>query len=135
MCMKCESLKCDLENLISQLGEFYTLEELQKIATVGMALTTLSNLHCLYTADAAIDLPATKEDIQEELKDAEKWYNQYLETTDEMYLKMSRDELKHANWLLQKAKTTTPDSEMRKKIPHYENWYEKLVSKIGNPMQ
>ena len=51
--------------------------------------------------------------IKEELQDSEKYYNKFIETKNEEYKKISRDELKHSEILIKIARENNiSDSEL-----------------------
>lgn len=68
--------------------------------------------------------------IEEELNDAKKYLQMYIDTKDELYKNMSRDELNHASILIKKASSKLPAGEEKLKLKNYEETYKEVLNQI-----
>jgi hypothetical protein len=75
---------------------------------------------------------AWKNDITDELESAEEKYRQYKESGDPLMLDMSRQELEHASYYLNRAKMSS-DQKLREKLPEYQASYDRLERMIKEP--
>ena len=70
------------------------------------------------------------DDIAEELHDAKKYHQMYLDTQDETYQSMAKDELSHAMTLIRKASAKTLAAEEKMKMKQYEEEYKRLSEQM-----
>ena len=73
---------------------------------------------------------ALKDDIKDELMGAEHYYTKWIESGDENYKMMARDELRHADFAIKKALAAATDQLERVKISSMTAWYDKLFLKL-----
>lgn len=69
--------------------------------------------------------------ISEELHDAKKYLQKYLDTRDSSYKDMASDELKHAGILLRKAYNKTIGNEERSRLKKYETEITQVSQQIS----
>lgn len=69
--------------------------------------------------------------ISEELHDAKKYLQKYLDTRDGSYKDMASDELKHAGILLRKAYNRTIGNEERSRLKKYETEINQVSERIS----
>lgn len=69
--------------------------------------------------------------ISEELHDAKKYLQKYLDTRDASYKDMASDELKHAGILLRKAYNRTIGNEERSRLKKYETEINQVSERIS----
>ncbi len=69
--------------------------------------------------------------ISEELYDAKKYLQKYLDTRDASYKDMASDELKHAGILLRKAYNRTIGNEERSRLKKYETEINQVSERIS----
>lgn len=62
-----------------------------------------------------------KDEISEELADAKKYLQKYLDSNDSIFQQMANDELKHAEILIKKAYSKLPNAEEKTKLKSYED--------------
>lgn len=95
-----EILRIDFENAVSQIDFMKPYDPFSKSFMKALFIGQLLNAaKCL------------KNDIEEELDGAEKYWKLYLETNDSSYKEMASDELKHAGILLKKRNSTEKNIE------------------------
>ena len=69
--------------------------------------------------------------ISEELHDARKYLQKYIDTRDASYKDMASDELKHAGILLRKAYNRTIGNEERSRLKKYETEINQVSERIS----
>ena len=72
------------------------------------------------------------DEIADELRSAEEKYAEYQKTRDTTMLEMARDEAKHANFYINRAKMS-PDMKLREKVPEYEKRYAEIAKMVNAP--
>ena len=70
-------------------------------------------------------------EISEELADAKKYLQKYLDSNDSIFQQMSNDELKHAEILIKKAYSKLPNAEEKTKLKSYEDEISQIKSNIN----
>lgn len=80
--------------------------------------------------DEKEQIKTDKDDIQEELFDAKKYLQKYIDTGDESYKIMAEDEIKHAGILIKKAMGITLDTQERNKLKMYESQLEDIKKQV-----
>lgn len=70
-------------------------------------------------------------EISEELADAKKYLQKYLDSNDSIFQQMANDELKHAEILIKKAYSKLPNAEEKTKLKSYEDEISQIKSNIG----
>ena len=70
------------------------------------------------------------DEIAEEIFGAKKYFQRYLDSKDEMFKKMSEDELSHGSYLIKKAYNKPIGNEEKSKLKKYENEIEQLSQQI-----
>lgn len=73
---------------------------------------------------------AENDNIAEELQDAKKYHQMYLDSGDETYKSMAKDELGHAMTLIRKANLKMPTAEEKMKLRQYEDEYKKMTEQM-----
>lgn len=71
-----------------------------------------------------------KDEISEELADAKKYLQKYLDSNDSIFQQMANDELKHAEILIKKAYSKLPNAEEKTKLKSYEDEISQIKSNI-----
>lgn len=71
-----------------------------------------------------------KDEISEELVDAKKYLQKYLDSNDSIFQQMANDELKHAEILIKKAYSKLPNTEEKTKLKSYEDEISQIKSNI-----
>ena len=71
-----------------------------------------------------------KDEISEELADAKKYLQKYLDSNDIDFQQMANDELKHAEILIKKAYSKLPNAEEKTKLKYYEDEISQIKSNI-----
>lgn len=69
-------------------------------------------------------------DIADELFDAKKYLQKYIDTSDSVYKNMAFEELKHAEILIKKANSKLPNSEEKAKLKNYEDKIKEIKTHI-----
>ena len=69
-------------------------------------------------------------EISEELADAKKYLQKYLDSNDSIFQQMTNDELKHAEILIKKAYSKLPNAEEKTKLKSYEDEINQIKSNI-----
>ena len=69
-------------------------------------------------------------EISEELADAKKYLQKYLDSNDSIFQQMANDELKHAEILIKKAYSKLPNAEEKTKLKSYEDEISQIKSNI-----
>lgn len=70
-------------------------------------------------------------EISEELADAKKYLQKYLDSNDSIFQQMANDELKHAEILIKKAYSKLPNAEEKTKLKSYEDEISQIKSNIN----
>lgn len=78
-----------------------------------------------------VDYGYENDEIKDELMGAEKYWKKYAETKDEVYKQMASDELRHAEYLLTKAKTGIISADEKNKICAYDEWSKQISSRFN----
>jgi len=71
-----------------------------------------------------------KDEISEELADAKKYLQKYIDSNDSIFQQMANDELKHAEILIKKAYSKLPNAEEKTKLKSYEDEINQIKSNI-----
>lgn len=79
-----------------------------------------------------VDSEKESDEISDEIHGSKKYFQRYLDTKDEMFRKMSQEELSHASYLVRKAYNKPIGSEERNKLKGYESTIEQLSEQIRN---
>lgn len=69
-------------------------------------------------------------EISEELADAKKYLQKYIDSNDSIFQQMTNDELKHAEILIKKAYSKLPNAEEKTKLKSYEDEISQIKSNI-----
>ena len=69
-------------------------------------------------------------EISEELADAKKYLQKYIDSNDSIFQQMANDELKHAEILIKKAYSKLPNAEEKTKLKSYEDEINQIKSNI-----
>ena len=69
-------------------------------------------------------------EISEELADAKKYLQKYIDSNDSIFQQMANDELKHAEILIKKAYSKLPNAEEKTKLKSYEDEISQIKSNI-----
>lgn len=69
-------------------------------------------------------------EISEELADAKKYLQKYIDSNDSIFQQMTNDELKHAKILIKKAYSKLPNAEEKTKLKSYEDEISQIKSNI-----
>lgn len=70
-------------------------------------------------------------EISEELADAKKYLQKYIDSNDSIFQQMTNDELKHAEILIKKAYSKLPNAEEKTKLKSYEDEISQIKSNIN----
>ena len=76
-----------------------------------------------------------EDDVEEELKGAESYYETFLETGDSDFKGMASDELRHAGILIKKHLAKNPDSEKREKLNALEKRRQDMMKMIASKQE
>ena len=71
-----------------------------------------------------------KDEIKEEMEDADKYYQRYKATDDAMFKQMAQDELRHGDYLLKQRMLTPMTEEEKAKYTKYGEWMRSFMSKL-----
>ena len=71
-----------------------------------------------------------KDEISEELANAKKYLQKYIDSNDSIFQQMANDELKHAEILIKKAYSKLPNAEEKTKLKFYEDEINQIKSNI-----
>jgi rubrerythrin len=69
--------------------------------------------------------------LADELRGAEMYHNRYIETNDSAYKQLAKDELRHADYFLKKARQTPDDSGMQPLLQELTDKYNELLNKLS----
>ena len=72
----------------------------------------------------------SNDEISEELFSAKKYLQKYIDSNDEIFKQMSKDELKHAEILIKKAYSKLPNSEEKSKLKYYEDEWKSISKQV-----
>ena len=72
-----------------------------------------SFMKALFIGQLLMACEQMEDDVEEELDDAKKYWNTYLETNDSQYNDMAHDELRHAGILIKKHIAKADESEKK----------------------
>ena len=127
---------------ITELFEKEFVDELSKIPDplTPQSIRVLADIAAIYSAIShykmehhdGMERSGWVDEIADELRSAEEKYTEYQKSNDTTMLEMSRQELNHANYYINKAKMS-PDMELRKKVPEYQKQYDELAKKLNAP--
>ena len=121
------------KEFIEELGkipEQLTPQSIRVLADISAIYSALS--HYKMEHHDGMERSGWVDDIADELRSAEEKYAEYQKSNDTTMLEMSRQELGHANYYINKAKMS-PDMELRKKVPEYQKQYDDLAKKLNAP--
>jgi len=106
----------------------------QDITNLRVGISAIYSAYCHKKMEMAHKgyKAAWKDDIADELMSAKEKYEAYLKSNDATMLEMSRQELQHALYYLNRA-NMSPDMEFRKKVPGYQKEYDELALKLNSP--
>ena len=80
--------------------------------------------------DDSFEMSEGNDEIGDEIYGAKKYLQRYLDTNDEMFKKMSMDELDHASYLIKKAYNKPIGSEEKTKLKKYESDVEQVRNQM-----
>ena len=102
----------------------FSINDLDLMAKIASVLTVIYNM-----GEEAEEIEEeAKDDIKDELMGAQEYWNRYLKEEDASYKNMAKDELRHAEFFINKASADGVDpGEIRSKI----DWYNSLLSEIN----
>lgn len=72
------------------------------------------------------------DDIDDELHSAKLYLQKYLDTKDELYKEMSKDELKHAEILIKKHQSKLLSANKKAKLKEQENLHASIQTQLKN---
>ena len=125
-----EALQRDFKSLIEKLTpkylQHYNPTSFHDAASIASILLLAKELE----EDVEEQNDALKDDIKDELMGAEHYYTKWIESGDENYKMMARDELRHADFAIKKALAAATDQLERVKISSMTAWYDKLFLKL-----
>ena len=126
--IKCE-LKKDFQESLENI-DFNSYnpnsQEFQNALNIGLMLHIIPDEVEKYNEIENIE----KDEISEELADAKKYLQKYLDSNDSIFQQMANDELKHAEILIKKAYSKLPNSEEKTKLKSYEDEISQIKSNI-----
>ena len=126
---------------VIKLFEKEFVEELDKIPEhlTPQSIRVLADIAAVYSALSHYKMEHHEgmekiwvDEIADELRGAEEKYGEYLKSNDTTMLEMARDEAKHANFYINRAKMS-PDIKLREKLPEYEKRYAEIAKKVNAP--
>ena len=117
-----KSLKNDLLKIVTSN---YDIQQLNTAKLIAELLYYLKKLD--------IDIEG-KDEIEDELIGAHKYFNEYMKTGDRDYLQMSKDELSHARKFILMRKPAARGAEL-KHIEDMLKLHDELQSKINSKME
>ena len=126
--IKCE-LKKDFQELLENI-DFNSYnpssQEFKNALNIGLMLHIIPDEVEKYNEIENIE----KDEISEELADAKKYLQKYLDSNDSIFQQMANDELKHAEILIKKAYSKLPNAEDKTKLKSYEDEISQIKSNI-----
>lgn len=94
--------------------------EFNKALSIGLMWKLLDEI-CEHAEEHEEKIePYSDDNIYNEIQGAKKYFQKYMDSGDENYKEMSKDELKHAGILIKKAYAKLPGSEEKNKLKDYE---------------
>ena len=126
--IKCE-LKKDFQELLENINfNSYNpnSQEFKNALNIGLMLHIIPDEVEKYNEIENIE----KDEISEELADAKKYLQKYLDSNDSIFQQMANDELKHAEILIKKAYSKLPNAEEKTKLKSYEDEISQIKSNI-----
>jgi len=79
----------------------------------------------------SLKMISESDDVEEELNGARSYMLSYIETNDNDYKEMAKDELRHAGILIKKHLAKTSDNEEREKLNSYEKRRQEILKEIS----
>lgn len=73
----------------------------------------------------------TGDEIADEISGAKKYLQRYIDSGDEVFREMSKDEIRHAEILLRKASAKLPGVEEKKRLKEREAEIKEVAEQIG----
>lgn len=126
--IKCE-LKKDFQELLGNI-DFNSYnpnsQEFKNALNIGLMLHIIPDEIEKHNEIENIE----KDEISEELADAKKYLQKYLDSNDSIFQQMANDELKHAEILIKKAYSKLPNAEEKTKLKSYEDEINQIKSNI-----
>lgn len=126
--IKCE-LKKDFQELLGNI-DFNSYnpnsQEFKNALNIGLMLHIIPDEVEKHNEIENIE----KDEISEELADAKKYLQKYLDSNDSIFQQMANDELKHAEILIKKAYSKLPNAEEKTKLKSYEDEINQIKSNI-----
>lgn len=126
--IKCE-LKKDFQELLENI-DFSSYnpnsQEFKNALNIGLMLHIIPDEVKKYNEIENIE----KDEISEELADAKKYLQKYIDSNDSIFQRMANDELKHAEILIKKAYSKLPNAEEKMKLKSYEDEINQIKSNI-----
>ena len=126
--IKCE-LKKDFQELLENI-DFNSYnpnsQEFKNALNIGLMLHIIPDEVEKHNEIENIE----KDEISEELADAKKYLQKYLDSNDIVFQQMANDELKHAEILIKKAYSKLPNAEEKTKLKYYEDEISQIKSNI-----
>ena len=126
--IKCE-LKKDFQELLENI-DFNSYnpnsQEFKNALNIGLMLHIIPDEVEKYKEIENIE----KDEISEELADAKKYLQKYIDSNDSIFQQMANDELKHAEILIKKAYSKLPKAEEKTKLKSYEDEINQIKSNI-----
>ena len=128
---------------VIELFEKEFVEELHKIPEhlTPQSIRVLADIAAVYSALSHYKMEHHEgmesrggwvDEIADELRSAEEKYAEYQKSNDTTMLEMARDEAKHANYYINRAKMS-PDIKLREKLPEYEKRFSEIAKKVNAP--
>ena len=126
--IKCE-LKKDFQELLGNI-DFNSYnpnsQEFKNALNIGLMLHIIPDEFEKHNEIENIE----KDEISEELADAKKYLQKYIDSNDSIFQQMANDELKHAEILIKKAYSKLPNAEEKTKLKSYEDEINQIKSNI-----
>lgn len=126
--IKCE-LKKDFQELLGNI-DFNSYnpnsQEFKNALNIGLMLHIIPDEVEKHNEIENIE----KDEISEELADAKKYLQKYIDSNDSIFQQMANDELKHAEILIKKAYSKLPNAEEKTKLKSYEDEISQIKSNI-----
>ena len=126
--IKCE-LKKDFQELLENI-DFNSYnpnsQEFKNALNIGLMLHIIPDEVEKHNEIENIE----KDEISEELADAKKYLQKYIDSNDSIFQQMANDELKHAEILIKKAYSKLPNAEEKTKLKYYEDEISQIKSNI-----
>ena len=126
--IKCE-LKKDFQELLGNI-DFNSYnpnsQEFKNALNIGLMLHIIPDEIEKHNEIENIE----KDEISEELADAKKYLQKYIDSNDSIFQQMTNDELKHAEILIKKAYSKLPNAEEKTKLKSYEDEINQIKSNI-----